>query len=110
MLPTAAAEEWYERIPFGENVTLIHEPFMPFFFRCNMWHVRGRERDLLIDTGSGALSLTAQMPWLTERPTVCLLSHTHWDHIGSGPQFLGRLVYPGGAGSLSQPTNAPTLS
>jgi glyoxylase-like metal-dependent hydrolase (beta-lactamase superfamily II) len=110
MLPTAAAEEWYERISFGEGVTLIHEPFMPFFFRCNMWHVRGRDRDLLIDTGSGALSLTAHMPWLTERPTVCLLSHTHWDHIGSAHEFQERLVHSAEADILANPTNAATLA
>jgi glyoxylase-like metal-dependent hydrolase (beta-lactamase superfamily II) len=110
MLPTAIAEEWYEQIPFGEGVTLIHEPFMPFFFRCNMWHVRGRDRDLLIDTGSGALSLTAYMPWLKARPTICLLSHTHWDHIGSAHEFAERLVHPAEADILANPTNSATLA
>ena len=110
MLPEAAPEEWYERIPFGEGVTLIHEPFMPFFFRCNMWHVRGRDRDLLIDTGSGALSLTTSMPWLRDRPMVCLLSHTHWDHIGSAYEFAERLVHPAEAEILANPTNTATLA
>jgi glyoxylase-like metal-dependent hydrolase (beta-lactamase superfamily II) len=110
MLPTAAAEEWYERIPFGEGVTLVHEPFMPFFFRCNAWHVRGRDRDLLIDTGSGALSLTRFMPWLLQRPTICLLSHTHWDHIGSAHEFAERLVHPAEAAILANPTNDATLA
>jgi len=110
MLPDAEPEEWYERIPFGEGVTLVHEPFMPFFFRCNMWHVRGRDRDLLIDTGSGAISLTAQMKWLAQRPTICLLSHTHWDHIGSAHEFAERLVHPAEAAILADPTNAATLA
>jgi len=110
MLPSATPEEWYEQVPFGEGVRLIHEPFMPFFFRCNMWHVRGRDRDLLIDTGSGALSLTAQMPWLMERPTICLLSHSHWDHIGSAHEFAERLVHPAEADILANPTNAATLA
>ena len=26
------------------------------FFRCNMWHIRGRDRDLLVDTGLGAFA------------------------------------------------------
>jgi glyoxylase-like metal-dependent hydrolase (beta-lactamase superfamily II) len=110
MLPTAAAEEWYERIPFGEGVTLVHEPFMPFFFRCNTWHVRGRDRDLLIDTGSGALSLTRFMPWLLQRPTICLLSHTHWDHIGSAHEFAERLVHRAEGAILANPTNDATLA
>ncbi|MCR4281908.1 MAG: MBL fold metallo-hydrolase [Bauldia sp.] len=110
MLPTAVAGEWYERIAFGEGVTLIHEPFMPFFFRCNIWHVRGRDRNLLIDTGSGALSLTRYMPWLLERPTVCILSHTHWDHIGSAHEFPERLVHRAEAAILADPTNEATLA
>jgi glyoxylase-like metal-dependent hydrolase (beta-lactamase superfamily II) len=110
VLPTAAAEEWYEQVPFGEGVTLVHEPFMPSYFRCNMWHVRGRDRDLLIDTGSGALSLTAHMTWLTERPTICLLSHTHWDHIGSAHEFAERLVHLAEADILANPTNAATVA
>jgi glyoxylase-like metal-dependent hydrolase (beta-lactamase superfamily II) len=110
MLPDAGPDEWYERIPFGEGVTLIHEPFMRFFFRCNMWHVRGRDRDLLIDTGSGALSLTKHMPWLRDRPTLCLLSHTHWDHIGSAHEFSERLVHPAEADVLADPSNVATLA
>jgi glyoxylase-like metal-dependent hydrolase (beta-lactamase superfamily II) len=110
MLPTATAGEWYEQIPFGDGVTLIHEPFMRFYFRCNMWHVRGRDRDLLIDTGSGALSLAAGMPWLNRRPTLCLLSHTHWDHIGSAHEFAERMVHKAEAEILADPSNDATLA
>ncbi len=31
-----AEADWYETIPFADGITLIHEPWMPFFFRCNM--------------------------------------------------------------------------
>ena len=41
----------------GDGVTLIHEPWIKPFFRCNIWHVRGRDRDLLFDTGLGHVSL-----------------------------------------------------
>jgi hypothetical protein len=44
-LRTIGVEEWYEVIPMGEGITLIHERWI--IFRCNMWHVRGRDRDLL---------------------------------------------------------------
>ena len=41
----------------ADGVTLIHEPWIKPFFRCNMWHVRGRDRDLLFDSGLGHFSL-----------------------------------------------------
>ena len=43
----------------ADGVTLIHEPWIKPFYRCNMWHVRGRDRDLLFDTGLGHFSLRA---------------------------------------------------
>ena len=41
----------------GDGVTLIHEPWIKPFYRCNIWHVRGRDRDLLFDSGLGHVSL-----------------------------------------------------
>ena len=33
--------DWYETIRMSDDVTLIHEPWIKPFYRCNMWHVRG---------------------------------------------------------------------
>ena len=46
-----------------DGVTLIHEPWIKPFFRCNIWHVRGRDRDLLFDTGLGHFSLRPMCRW-----------------------------------------------
>ena len=54
---SATGERWYETIRMGDGVTLIHEPWIKPFFRCNIWHVRGRDRDLLFDSGLGHVSL-----------------------------------------------------
>ena len=47
----------------ADGVTLIHEPWIKPFFRCNIWHVRGRDRDLLFDSGLGHVSLRATCRW-----------------------------------------------
>ena len=108
--PVIPHEKWYETLPFADGITLIHEPWMPFFFRCNMWHVRGRDRDLLVDTGLGAVSLRKHVPLLNGRPIVCLSSHTHFDHIGSTHEFEERLVHPAEAPILADPRNEWTLA
>ena len=59
--------DWYETIRMADDVTLIHEPWIKPFFRCNMWHVRGRDRDLLFDTGLGHFSLRRHVPLVSER-------------------------------------------
>jgi glyoxylase-like metal-dependent hydrolase (beta-lactamase superfamily II) len=103
------AHQWYETIPFADGITLIHEPWMTPFFRCNMWLIRGRDRDLLVDTGLGAFPLRANVPALQGRPIVCLSSHTHFDHIGSTHEFDERLVHPAEAANLAAPQNDVTL-
>lgn len=103
------ANAWYETVPFADGVTLIHEPWLPFFFRCNMWHVRGRDRDLLVDTGLGAFGLRAYVPILRGRPIVCLSSHAHFDHIGSTHEFEERLVHPLEVAIQANPDNDATL-
>lgn len=104
-----AAADWYEAVPFADGVTLIHEPWMTHFFRCNMWHVRGRDRDLLVDTGLGTFGLRAYLPILNGKPIVCVTSHVHFDHIGSTHEFEERLVHPLEAAQLAAPDNEATL-
>jgi glyoxylase-like metal-dependent hydrolase (beta-lactamase superfamily II) len=102
-------KDWYETIPQADGVTLVHEPWMTPFFRCNMWHIRGRDRDLMVDTGLGAFGLRRYLPLLQGRPVMCLSSHTHFDHIGSTHEFDERLVHPLEANVLANPGNAATL-
>ncbi len=104
------AGEWYETVRFADDVTLIHEPWIKPFFRCNMWHVRGRDRDLLFDTGLGHFSLVRHVALVTERPVACVASHTHFDHIGCHHEFPDRRVHRAEADILTEPTNERTLA
>ncbi|MER8503790.1 MULTISPECIES: MBL fold metallo-hydrolase [unclassified Mesorhizobium] len=109
-LPTIDAGHWYETIRMGDDVTLIHEPWIKPFFRCNIWHVRGRDSDLLFDTGLGHFSLRRHVPLLTERKLTCVASHTHFDHIGCHHEFPDRCVHPAEAGILADPRNEWTVA
>ncbi len=104
------ANHWYETIRMGDDVTLIHEPWIKPFYRCNMWHVRGRDRDLLFDTGLGHFSLRAHVPLVSERPVVCVASHTHFDHIGCHHEFSGCAVHGAEAVILEDPRNEWTCA
>ncbi len=100
----AAAESWYETRSLADGVTLIFEPHMKPFYRCNIWHVRGRDRDLLVDSGMGVVSLSRHVSLVTERPLLAVATHTPWDHIGSHHEFPERAVHPLEAAILSMPT------
>ncbi len=109
-LNRARAEDWYEIRRVGDDVTRIGEPFVKEFYRCNIWHVRGRDRDLLVDSGMGVVSLRERVPLVTEKPCLAVASHTHFDHIGCHHEFDERLVHPAEAELLARPTPAGTLS
>jgi len=105
-----AARDWYATETRSDDITLIHEPFIQPFFRCNMWHVRGRDRDMLVDSGMGVVSLREWVPLVTERDLTAVASHTHFDHIGCHHEFADRVVHRLEADILADPDNARTLA
>ena len=107
---TVDAEHWYETIRMGDDVTLIQEPWITPFYRCNMWHVRGRDRDLLFDSGLGHFSLRSHVPLVTEQDLICVASHAHFDHIGNHHEFPGCCVHHAEAHILADPRNAWTVA
>jgi len=104
------AHQWYETIRLGDGVTLVHEPWIKPFYRCNIWHVRGRDLDLLFDSGLGHFSLRRNVPLVAERKLVCVASHTHFDHIGCHHEFPDRCVHRAEAEILADPRNDWTLA
>ncbi len=104
------ATDWYETIRMADDVTLIHEPWIKPFFRCNMWHVRGRDHDLLFDTGLGHFSLRQHVRLVGEHSLICVASHTHFDHIGCHHEFPVRCVHRAEASILADPRNDWTLA
>jgi glyoxylase-like metal-dependent hydrolase (beta-lactamase superfamily II) len=106
----ATPETWYESRGVGDGVTWIFEPHIKEYYRCNIWHVRGRDRDLLIDSGMGVVGLREQIPLFSGRPTLAVASHTHFDHIGTHHEFAERAVHPEEADILAHPTRANTVA
>lgn len=106
----ATAESWYQTRTLEDGVTHIWEPHIKPFYRCNIWHVRGRERDLLIDSGMGVVGLRAQIPLVSERALTAVASHTHFDHIGAHHEFAERAAHRAEADLLAKPGRAETLA
>ncbi len=105
-----APEKWYQLKRLADDITLISEPFIQEFYRCNVWHVRGRDRDMLVDSGMGVVSLREWVPLVTERDLIAVASHTHFDHIGCHHEFQYRAVHSAEADLLANPTRANTLA
>jgi glyoxylase-like metal-dependent hydrolase (beta-lactamase superfamily II) len=93
-MPLKIASRWFERTKMGDGLTLLREPHAHPLLRCNIWHVRGRDRDLLIDTGLGISSLREEISDLVDKPLIALATHVHYDHVGSFHEFDTRLMHP----------------
>ena len=106
----AQAENWWRIRHLDDGVTWIDEPHIREFYRCNVWHVRGRDGDMLVDSGMGVVSLRERVALVTERPLQAVASHTHFDHIGCHHEFDCRLCHEAEAEFLAHPTRANTYA
>lgn len=103
------ASTWFESIPADEGVTGFTEPHVNPFIRANSWHVRGRDRDLLVDTGLGVTPFRPVLRDLLTQPVLAVATHTHFDHVGGLHEFDERAVHLSEADNLARPVDQATL-
>jgi glyoxylase-like metal-dependent hydrolase (beta-lactamase superfamily II) len=87
------ADRWFERKRVDDAITLLWEPHVDPLLRCNIWHVRGRDRDALIDSGLGIASLREAAADLLQREVVAIATHIHYDHVGGLHEFANRVMH-----------------
>jgi len=101
LLPVATS--WYSVAPLGDGVTLVTEPYIDPLLRANLFHVRGRDADLLVDAGTGVAPLRPALEGLLDpgREVIAVATHAHYDHVGCMHEFPERLVHPAEARQLA---------
>jgi glyoxylase-like metal-dependent hydrolase (beta-lactamase superfamily II) len=81
------ADPWFTVETVDEGIIMLAEPHVARLWRANMFLIRGRAHDLLVDTGMGIGALRATVACLTDRPVVVFTTHSHLDHIGGHAEF-----------------------
>ena len=109
-MQTASPEHWFSVTHLSDGVSLISEPFIKAFYRCNVWHVKGRDANMLVDSGMGVVDLRRHITVLSGKHTLAVASHTHFDHIGGHHEFSERLVHRNEAEILTLPDRRNTLA
>lgn len=104
------AADWFEVRHLADGISHIRERHVGDWLRCNIWHVRGRDRDLLVDSGMGLRPLKQEIAALAERPVTAVSSHAHFDHIGGAHEFAERLGHKAEAHIHADPTWAATAA
>ncbi len=87
------ADRWFTRERIDDSITLLTEPEVHPLLRCNIWHVRGRSRDLVVDTGLGVASLAEAAADLFGADVLAVATHAHMDHLGGFHEFEHRAIH-----------------
>jgi glyoxylase-like metal-dependent hydrolase (beta-lactamase superfamily II) len=103
------ARRWFTHETVDDGVVRIVEPHVDPFLRANLYLVRGRDRDLLVDAGLGLASLRAQLLDLFERPIVAVATHRHFDHTGGLHEFDEVVVHRDDAEAVATATGFASL-
>ncbi|SKK68291.1 hydroxyacylglutathione hydrolase [Mycobacteroides abscessus subsp. bolletii] len=101
-----AVGSWYSREVVSEHLNLYREIHADSFVAANIWHVRGPDRDMVVDTGLGVSSLRREIPTLFQRDPVAYVSHWHLDHSGGAHEFDDVRVFETGVPQLLRPPPA----
>ncbi|MER8499691.1 MULTISPECIES: MBL fold metallo-hydrolase [unclassified Mesorhizobium] len=80
-------DSWFSKTIVDAKTMMLTEPFVHDFMRANIWHVRGRDVDLLVDTGMGICPLAPQIDTPAGKPLLVVATHIHLDHVGSLHEF-----------------------
>jgi glyoxylase-like metal-dependent hydrolase (beta-lactamase superfamily II) len=98
--PLPVAERWFEHRQIDVDLTLLWEPHVAPLLRCNIWRLRGRDADLLVDSGLGLASLREAARELFAADVLAVATHAHSDHVGGLHEFEHRLVHAAEAETL----------
>jgi glyoxylase-like metal-dependent hydrolase (beta-lactamase superfamily II) len=84
------AADWFRKRRLAPWLTAYDEPFVNPYFNANMFHVVGRDRDLVVDTGMGLARLSEALDVAPGKPVIAMATHIHVDHVGSLHEFAER--------------------
>lgn len=84
------AADWYSGKIVEPGLALVAEPAVHDYFRANVFVLRGRDRDLVVDTGMGIVPLRPALALTPGKPVVATATHIHLDHVGGLHEFEDR--------------------
>jgi len=89
-------QKWFEVYKLTEDTYAIYEPYQ--FEEAISYLTVGKEKAVVIDTGTGIGNLKQVVSELTDIHVSILNTHAHWDHVGSNYQFEDIALYNNSAG------------
>lgn len=82
--------DWYAAKRLAADLVVLTEPAVHDYFRANLYMLRGRDADLVVDSGMGLAPLRPHLPLVPGKPVIAVATHIHLDHVGSLHEFADR--------------------
>ena len=80
LIPTGTS--WFSRTSpdsiLGANLVAFTEPFLNDYFRANFYHLKGRDLDLVVDTGMGLAPLVPLLDLTPGKPVLAVNVVSYW--------------------------------
>ncbi len=95
------ADLWFSIANYANDILLIRESHIDPYAVGDIWVVRGRDRDLVIDTGSGMVAPAALIEAIAGKPVTAVALNDSYDHAGGWHSFSERACHPLDAPALA---------
>lgn len=84
-------QEWFDVYKLTEGTYAIYEPNQ--FEEAICFLLEGKERAIIMDTGTGIGDLKAVVDELTDLPVSVVLTHEHYDHVAAAFRWDEIVMY-----------------
>ena len=95
------ADLWFSIETHANDILMLRETHIDPYAVGDIWIVRGRDKDLVIDTGSGMVAPSPLVEAIAGKPVTAVVLNNSYDHAGGWHSFAERACHP---------LDAPTLA
>lgn len=87
------ADLWFSIEAYENDILLLRESHIDPYAVGDIWIVRGRDRDLVIDTGSGIVAPAPLVEAIAGKPVTAVALNNFYDHAGGWHSFSNRACH-----------------
>lgn len=104
------ADLWFGVQALDGGLLRIRETHIDPYLAGNMWLVKGRDRALLIDSGTGLRPLRDTVAALAGVPVVAVALNCFYDHAGGLHEFDDRLAHRDDVAAIENPDGRSSVA
>jgi len=102
--------DWYHAENIDDELVVYTEPSVHRYFRANIFHLRGRQSDLVVDFGMGIRPLMPHLKVSRGKKIIAVATHIHADHVGAFHEFETRVGHRNEAAAFASMLDEDTVA